>query len=229
MNCSDEKFKLALLEKKLILESDALLSNIPKRDYYNKNKIKEDITNILYLIYLANNIEDTKSRLKYQHDILARLSMIDFYLERAYLLKYISQKQLYNYILKLDIKKYFYSLDHEVLLLILLKDKLADIDYKFINIMIESTNEDYINKEIEKLKINEIKRNPNRREEIEDLSLYNKGKGLSIGMMTNQFLAIFNLYKLHNYIIHKLKIKHFVCYIDDYILIHHDKQYLKYC
>ena len=47
--------------------------------------------------------------------------------------------------------------------------------------------------------------------------------------MTNQFLAIFYLYKLHNYIVHKLKIKHFVCYMDDYILIHHDKEYLKYC
>ena len=95
--------------------------------------------------------------------------------------------------------------------------------------MIDSTNLDYVNKEIEKLKINEIKRNPCRREEIEDLPLYNKGKGLSIGLMTNQFLAIFYLYKLHNYIVHKLKIKHFVCYMDDYILIHHDKEYLKYC
>ena len=95
--------------------------------------------------------------------------------------------------------------------------------------MIDSTNLDYVNKEIEKLKINEIIRNPCRREEIEDLPLYNKGKGLSIGLMTNQFLAIFYLYKLHNYIVHKLKIKHFVCYMDDYILIHHDKEYLKYC
>ena len=103
MNYSDEKFKLSLLVKKLILESDTLLSNIPKHDYYSKFKIKDDITNILYLIYLANNTLDTNSRLKYQHDILARLSMIDFYLERAYLLKYISQKQLYNYTKKLEV------------------------------------------------------------------------------------------------------------------------------
>lgn len=103
MNYYEDKFKLASLVKKLILESDTLLSNIPKHDYYNKNKIKDDITNILYLIYLANNIEDTNSRLKYQYDILARISMIDFYLERAYLLKYISQKQLYNYTKKLEV------------------------------------------------------------------------------------------------------------------------------
>ena len=48
-------------------------------------------------------------------------------------------------------------------------------------------------------------------------------------MMTNQFLAIFYLYKLHNYIIHKLKIKHMVVYMDDYILMHEDKEYLKLC
>ena len=78
MNYSEDKFKLALLVKKLILESDTLLSNIPKHDYYNKNKIKDDITNLLYLIYLANNTLDTNSRLKYQYDILARISMIDF-------------------------------------------------------------------------------------------------------------------------------------------------------
>lgn len=47
--------------------------------------------------------------------------------------------------------------------------------------------------------------------------------------MTNQFLAIFYLYKLHNYIIHKLKIKYMVVYMDDYILMHEDKEYLKKC
>ena len=145
--------------------------------------------------------------------------------------KYIEEeKRKYKefYILKLDIKKYFYSIDHKVLLN-LLKDKLSDIEYKFIEVMINSTNEEYINKEIERLKINEIKRNPNRREEIEELPIYNKGKGLSIGLMTNQMLAIIYLYKLHRFIIHKLKIKHMVVYMDDYILIHHDKEYLKYC
>ena len=61
-------FKLASLVKKLILESDILLSNIPKHDYYSKFKIKDDITNILYLIHLANNIEDTNSRQIYQYN-----------------------------------------------------------------------------------------------------------------------------------------------------------------
>ena len=102
MNQNNEKFKLASLLKKLILDSENLIVNIPKYDYYNRDKFRDDITNILYLIYFANNIEDKNIRLKYQYDILARLCMIDFYLERAYLLKYISQKQLYNYTKKLE-------------------------------------------------------------------------------------------------------------------------------
>ena len=102
MNQNNDKFKLASLVKKIILDSEDLIVNIPRSDYYNRDKFRDDITNILYLIYLANNIEDKDNRLKYQYDILARLSMIDFYLERAYLLKYISQKQLYNYTKKLE-------------------------------------------------------------------------------------------------------------------------------
>ena len=43
-----------------------------------------------------------KKKKRYQIDICARISMIDFYLERAYVLKYISEKQLYNYTRKLE-------------------------------------------------------------------------------------------------------------------------------
>lgn len=43
-----------------------------------------------------------KKKKRYQIDICARISMIDFYLERAYVLKYISEKQLYNYTKRLE-------------------------------------------------------------------------------------------------------------------------------
>ena len=47
--------------------------------------------------------------------------------------------------------------------------------------------------------------------------------------MTNQFLAIYYVYKLDHYIVHDLKIKYMIMYMDDYILIHYDKNYLKKC
>ena len=56
--------------------------------------------------------------------------------------------------------------------------------------------------------------------------MYSKDKGLSIGNMTSQFLAIFYLSKLQHFIRHNLKLI-FINYMDDYIIIHHDKNYLK--
>ena len=52
---------------------------------------------------------------------------------------------------------------------------------------------------------------------------------LSIGFMTSQILGIFYLNDLDHFIKEKLKIKYYIRYQDDFLLIHHDKQYLKYC
>lgn len=146
-------------------------------------------------------------------------------------IKYIEElKRKSNtfYILKLDISKYFYSIDHNVLKS-LLKDKLSCEEYNFLDTIISSTDEDYVNNRILYLKNKELINNPKRSDEINELPIYNKGKGLCIGAMTNQFLAIFYLYKLHNYIIHKLKLKYTVIYMDDYIIMHEDKEYLRIC
>ena len=52
---------------------------------------------------------------------------------------------------------------------------------------------------------------------------------LSIGFMTSQILGIFYLNDLDHYIKEVLKIKYYVRYQDDFILLHHNKEYLKYC
>lgn len=147
------------------------------------------------------------------------------------IMKYIEEEKHKNkefYILKLDISKYFYSIDHNVLK-DLIKDKVTPEEYKHLELILNSTNQSYVNETITKLKLKEVNHNPTRTGEITSLPLYNKGKGLSIGLLSNQFLAIFYLYKLHNYIIHKLKIKHLVVYMDDYILMHPSKKYLQEC
>lgn len=119
------------------------------------------------------------------------------------------------YFLKLDISKYFYSIDHNVLKSLLI-DKLDKNEYELVCKIIDSTNCKYINKYINKVK-----------DKYNDIVYYEYGKGLPIGNMTSQFLAIFYLYKLHHYIVHNLHIKDIVVYMDDYILIHHDKKYLE--
>lgn len=102
MNFKEDKFKLVTKIKTFILESEKILENVPRYDFYNRDKFRDDITEVLHLVYLANTITNIEDKKKYQQDIFSRLSMIDFYLERAYVYKYISEKQLYNYSKKLE-------------------------------------------------------------------------------------------------------------------------------
>ena len=129
------------------------------------------------------------------------------------------------YILKMDISKYFYSIDHEVLKNMLCND-LDDNEYKIMCNIIDSTNYDYINDTIDKLKNIELNSTSTRIKEINEIPHYNKGKGLPIGNMTSQFLAIYYLYKLDHKIIHDYKLKYFLRYMDDIVIIHNDYNYL---
>ena len=55
------------------------------------------------------------------------------------------------------------------------------------------------------------------------------GKGLPLGNQTSQWFAIFYLDGFDRLIKEKLKIKYYSRYMDDCVLIHQDKDYLKYC
>lgn len=144
--------------------------------------------------------------------------------------KYIEQMKKYKefYILKLDIKKHFYNIDHDILKS-MLKPYLKDYEYNITSKIIDSTNEDYVNLYINKLKYNELKKVKVRREEIENIPIYKYNKGLPIGNLTSQFLAIYYLNGLDHYIIHNLKLKRYVRYMDDFIIMSENKEYLKEC
>ena len=121
------------------------------------------------------------------------------------------------YFLKLDISKFFYSIDHNILLN-LIKEDLTSEEYDLVKVILDSTNKKYINVIISnfenKLGIT--------------LPKYEYNKGLPIGNQSSQFLAIFYLAKLQHFMIHNLHLK-IETYMDDYIIIHQDKNYLKYC
>jgi len=126
--------------------------------------------------------------------------------------KYLSQLDNF-YCLKCDMTKYFYNINHDLLKKLLnkkIKDKLfLDIVYKII----DSTNQDYILKYCKN----------------HNISYFKKEVGLSIGNMTSQILGIFYLNNLDHYIKEELKIKYYIRYMDDLLLIHKDRNYLKYC
>ena len=122
------------------------------------------------------------------------------------------------HVLKIDIKKYFYSIDHNILKSLIIND-LTNEEYNLVCKIIDSTDYDYINDKIDILE----------KEVNEKLPRYKNGVGLSLGGQVQQFFAIFYLYKLHHYIIHDLHLKYMQSYMDDYIILSNDLNYLKAC
>ncbi len=98
----------------------------------------------------------------------------------------------------------------------MLRKKLTDEEMKIVEEIIDSTNEEYINQVLDKY----VKYNIPR---------YEKKKGLPIGNLTSQFLSIYYLNKLDHFIVHDLHLKYYVRYMDDFVILHEDKQYLKQC
>lgn len=160
----------------------------------------------------------------------------------AYMKRYINiLKENHDkvYALKCDIHKYFYSIDHDIL-----SNKLDEIIedkevLKLVNVVINSTNYAYVNERINfevlkqkdrigKLNIPDYDKKI-KYQELDKIPRYISGKGLPIGNMTSQIMAVFYLNDLDHYIKEKLHIKYYIRYMDDMILLHHDRDYLKYC
>ena len=132
--------------------------------------------------------------------------------------KYLNKMKLKTnnfYYLKFDISKYFYNIDHKIV-----KKLISN------KIIIKLKNNEITR--INSLNISEKEKNI-KIEEIESIPLYEKGKGFPIGNMTSQIIAILYLNELDHFIKEKLNIKYYIRYMDDGILIHENKEYLKYC
>ncbi len=104
----------------------------------------------------------------------------------------------YGYFLKLDVRKYFDSIDHNIL--------MKALEKKF--------------KDFELIQI--FKRI------IESYSV-SAGKGVPIGNLTSQYFANHYLAGMDHFIKQGLKIEGYVRYMDDMVLWHDDKEYLKEC
>lgn len=129
--------------------------------------------------------------------------------------KYINKNKWDDfYVLKIDIKKYFYNIDHNVLKS-KLKPILEDDEYIRLCCLLDSTNAIYINNSIKKID--------------STLPLYEYDKGLPIGNLSSQILSIFYLSGIDHYIVHNLHLKYYIRYMDDFIILSKDKDYLKKC
>lgn len=143
--------------------------------------------------------------------------------------KYLEKLKKYDsiYALKIDISKFFYTIDHEVLKR-MLRDKLTSEEYELICLFIDSTDDLYVNEEITRIKNNLLSRakDNNQKQEIWKVPFYEKGKGLTIGNVSSQILSIFYLSEIDFYIINHLRCKYMVRYCDDIVVFHYNKDYL---
>ncbi len=134
------------------------------------------------------------------------------------------------YVLKFDIKKYFYNIDHDILLNKL--DKIYE-DKRIISLLkdiIYSSNMSYVNKEIDTIINRELMKDLSvkQKDELKKVPRYNYHKGLAIGNVTSQILAIFYLNRIDHLIKEKLGCKYYIRYMDGGVIFDYDKERLKY-
>lgn len=129
-------------------------------------------------------------------------------------LRKTERKQERFYYLKLDISKYFYRVDHEILMGILQR-KIADRDLLHVLSVIINCEDTHFG-----LPLGADVGNVAYDELLEEV-------GLPIGNLTSQMFANLYLNELDQHCKHCLHLKYYIRYMDDIIILHHDKKYLE--
>ncbi len=101
------------------------------------------------------------------------------------------------YVLKADIKHYFDTVDHTILLSIVKRTITDQSILRLIEIILSNHN------------------------------TAEKGKGMPLGNLTSQFLANVYLNELDQFVKHKLKAKYYIRYVDDFVILDSSKEVLE--
>lgn len=128
-------------------------------------------------------------------------------------LRKIDRKPQKYYYLKMDISKYFYRVDHDITIKILEK-KIKDKDVIWLLSEIIKSEDIAFG----------LPLGMEPGDCPKDMRLYDKG--MPIGNLTSQLLANIYLNELDQFCKHKLRTKYYIRYMDDFIILHHDKKYL---
>lgn len=89
----EDKFLILKNIKNFIISLETIIITFPKKDFITKDTIYKDSLELLEIIYKANYTKDLNLKKTYQIEALSKINKIDFYIERAYKLKYLSEKQ----------------------------------------------------------------------------------------------------------------------------------------
>lgn len=94
MNILNNDFIILNKSMLFISNIDNLVSNIPRSNYFYKDKIITCSYNLIEYIFRANYSNDKSIKDICLREILVNISLIDKLLERFYKKKYISEKQM---------------------------------------------------------------------------------------------------------------------------------------
>ena len=140
---------------------------------------------------------------------------------KEFMWKFWNQHRLDGWFLKCDILKYFPSLPHDVIKK-QIGDKIEDPDiHELFNTIIDSyvTPDDFLDKyNIPRTQKKFVKGVGFREIPIK--------RGVPIGNQTSQTIGMYYLNSIDRFVKEKLRVKYYVRYMDDFILLHHDREFL---
>ena len=106
---NNKDFLIISKYKSFIINLDNLLDNIPKKDIIYKDRIKSSSIDILKSIFIIDNSSNINEINNNYSNIKANISLIDFYLERFLLKRYLSNSNVEKLTVKLiEINKMSY-------------------------------------------------------------------------------------------------------------------------
>lgn len=185
---------------------------VPKKRIVMNQLIKDKIVNHFISEYIFRPLLEPKL---IDTNVATRVGYGEKYASTK-LFNYLNGLDKDTYALSIDISKYFYNIDHNILMEMLSRDIYDKRILNIVRRIISETNKDYVNKIVAAY---------NHEFEL-GVPLYMNNKGLSIGAVTSQFLAIYYLNNIDHYIKEELHCKYYIRYMDDFIILDKDKKKL---
>ena len=196
---------LLLLRSELLLHSykpqplKTFILREPKTRKISKSDFRDRIMhhalcNIIEPIFDKNFIHDSYANRKGKGTLKA-LQRFDYFKRKVTCngknrIYYFDNNDIVGYALKADIKHYFEEVDHLVLLIILRRKIKDDRTIWLIKQILN-----------------------NHKTKVE-------GKGMPLGNLTSQFFANVYLNELDQFVKHKLKVKYYIRYVDDFVILY---------
>lgn len=132
------------------------------------------------------------------------------------------------YVLKLDIQGYFYSINKDILYVTIKKELFKHIN----SIKIDVNTLDYLIKTTiytdptKNVKVYKDDLNWAKLPKSKSLFYAKEGYGLPIGNLTSQLFSNIYMHLFDDYVTKELGVQYYGRYVDDFVLVHHDKNYL---